>query len=101
MILLCPVQGPGPLVTSFFTQLFWLILMQFLYSFMLLITLSALNMCNFRVYKCENAFNEFHIRFLKSKIVCIFYEREVFWYFIHVNSLKSYDFKCNYNSESK
>ena len=34
-------------------------------------------------------------------MVGIFYGREIFWYFIHANSLKSYDFMCNYNSEIK
>ena len=29
------------------------------------------------------------------------YGREIFWYFIHANILKSYDFMCNYNIESK
>ena len=38
---------------------------------------------------------------IESSIVGIFYGRDIFWYFIHANSLKSYDFMCNYNSESK
>ena len=36
-----------------------------------------------------------------SNIIGIFYGREIFWYFIHANILKSYDSMCNYNIESK
>ena len=35
----------------------------------------------------------------KVGIVGIFYEYEIFWYFIFANTLKSNDFMCNYNSE--
>ena len=35
----------------------------------------------------------------ESSIVGIFYGREIFWYFIHANNLKS--FMCNYNTESE
>ena len=33
--------------------------------------------------------------------ISIFCRLEIVWYFIHVNILKSYDFMCNYNIESK
>ena len=39
--------------------------------------------------------------YYSNSIVGIFYGREIFWYFIHANSCKNYDFMCNYSSESK
>ena len=40
-------------------------------------------------------------KYLLSSIVGILCGREIFRYFIYTNILKSYDFMCNYNIESK